>query len=165
MAQKAPTKSPEALAQDALDLACNALILEPELPAAILAEHILAEADSDLVRDLGRILLAQHFVKLVKLLRAQQRSARPKPAPLFPEWAALPVRIVTPDGRASLATANATQLRAYLKILRERQEARIEGTQLRRRIEQVEALLALMRKHAAKKHGITVGEVAELEHQ
>jgi hypothetical protein len=162
MRKQVVQRSLEDLQKEALEFTTNWLILEPELPAEMLADRIVSEAEPELLQPLGRVLLVRHFAGLVKSVRTQQRATKPKPAPLFPEWEALPARIITPAGRVSLKAANVTQLRAYLKVLQERQAERMEGSKLQRRIEQVEALIGLMREHAGAKHGITAAEVAAI---
>lgn len=157
-------KSYEDLDREAKELVSDALILEPDSPAKNIAQRIIDQCEPEFVEALGRMLVARCLKRLVGVARRRIAEAMPAEPSLFPEWSNLPSRVAVGHDRLPLSSLNVSQLRAYLRVLQQKQREQTAQLRVTREIEQVEALLGLMLRYVDRTHQrITVGEVARLE--
>jgi len=154
-----PTTSVLELDRTAAELIENGIVLEPDLPAEILADKLIDEAEPAFIAELGRSLIVGQWTKKIRAARAakavKEAQARPK------GFEHLPLRIPIYGGKKVLwYKANAKQLGQFCSI-RSRQHgsrkkndlALKEGRKLRDRV----------RKRSKLHRGITAGEVLGFE--
>jgi hypothetical protein len=146
----------EAVFSAAADAVRNAIVLEPAMPSAELAEHLYAEADSALIHGLGRALIVAHLAKLIRSERAKELHAKHAQLAL-PGFEHLPLRIpVSAQRRVPLRDANYTQIRIYYRALRRKYRDRGRKDP---KLKEAKQLMERMRRRSRKHRGITVAAV------
>jgi hypothetical protein len=151
-----PTISASELARTVQELIENGVISEPELPAEILADRLIEEAERTFIAELGRTLIVRDWTKKIRVARTTKRKlARPK------GFENLPLRIRRHNGTSvSLVKAHYTDLRDFCKVRSREHIARKKDDPV---LKEARKLRDRMRRRAKWKRGITVGEVLGLE--
>jgi hypothetical protein len=142
------------------ELADNALVLHPELSTVNLLEHVIALAEPEFLADLDKVLRAKHFLRIIRLQRAQRRSEQCEAQWLFPEIRAaallLPLRVPIGDGKSlPRGELRFSDTGRYLKVLDKRQRDL-------RRSDGKRAAIVLIRKlwpRTQRAHRMTLAEV------
>jgi hypothetical protein len=137
----------------------NSIILEPKLPAAILAEQVAAGMEPDVLVELGRQLAVAHLARMIRTARGKE-SRKEKQQLSLPGFEHLPFTIRLADNnRVSIRDATYSQVRAYYRRLsvkyRERQQQNPKLAELK-------ALLARMKERGEKRRSTTVAEILGL---
>lgn len=150
-----PKMSSMEIGERASEIAENANILEPDLPALQLAAKVFAEAEADLVSELSRALGIAYFARLIRAERRKSSLNRHEQFRLFEH---VPLRITGErNRRIALERATFADVRRYCKLLRAQYRDRVPV-----KLKEAEALMERMKKAAAKTPGITVAEVLGL---
>ncbi len=136
----------------------NALILNPDLPAARLAEVIANEMDPDAARALGQVLI-QSF--LLTAIRSQRRENPASESALLPGFEHLPPKIPTHKGKViELLDANYWGVLGYYwTLMRQVKKRNRENV----RVKEARKLVELMARAAHDDHGATVREVVLID--
>jgi hypothetical protein len=150
-----PKMSIQDLAKVSAELVQRLIILEPALPAELLAERIVTdEADSVFTSELSHSLLVGHFVRLI---RSERRKKAPKRDAQFAMFEHLPVRITGErDHRVRLEYATYSDVRRYCKWLRKRYTDRKDSDV---KLKEAQVLADRMKVANQRQRGITVGEM------
>jgi hypothetical protein len=137
----------------------DALILEPKLPAALLAQQIISELEPEVLAELGQRLIAAHFARLIRSTRTKESRTRREQL-LLPGFEHLPVEIaISETERVPLRSANYTQVRSYFRLL---SNTHLDRRRNDPRLLEAKALMEKMRSYADKQPRITVAEVLGL---
>ncbi len=116
------------------------------------------DSEPELMTELQRPWMVDRLNWMIARMRRDRRRAKSADDQLaLPGFESLPRTIFLRDGaRQKLDNANTTQVREHVKMLRSRLKHHAK-------IDQMEAVLELMRKHSHEKHGITWAEVKRKE--
>lgn len=128
-----------------------------DVTARAIAEGIY-DSEPELMEQLKRPWMVDRLLWMVSRKRRNRRRVQRGDDQLtLPGFEGLPRSIFLPDGhRKSLDDANVTQVRAHLNMLRNRLKHHPK-------IEQMEAVLELMRKYSGEQPRITWAEVKRRE--
>lgn len=172
-AEKIPTFSVEDLRAASEDAVRSAILLEPSLPAAQLAESIIRDADPDMLSQLAHSLEVKHFAGLVNAERKRARETDRREHLLFPEWDRLPAKVTLPNGKKiDFGKSKYIHARSLVARLKKKHRAQLAALRLRVKeaklekppeLVQAEEWAATMQKYTRKHRGITSSEVAALE--
>lgn len=142
-----------------LEKAIENVILESETDTNIEAQTaIVIQENGEIIEALTAEWQFQQVLRMVRKKRLEiKRKARIEEQYLLPGFEELPERITITNGqRRPLADATYHQLREYLAVLHKRHRAA-------RRVQQIKALMELVRKYQIDEPGITVREVCNRE--
>lgn len=165
--------SAEVLRLAAEEEARNAILLNPKLPAAQIAEFMRKNADPSFLEQHGAAVQLRDFRAVALAVRKRIRKDERRQHLLFPEWDLLPDTIRLKDGsKVPFSDASLSHGRALVASLRAKYKARLAS--LRKRVDaeklekpaaliQAEEWVKTMEKHARKHPGIKAAEVAILE--
>jgi hypothetical protein len=140
----------------------DALMLHPEARGMDVARSVAEAADEGFLDELGRALVFQHFLRLIRAHRSKAARDRWRlQLRLLPGFEDLPRGFVSPEGqRVRLEDATYTDLGSYLKAVRARQRNAPQ-------VGQIQSLMDLLKKWRKKLRikgrGLTVAEAMERE--
>lgn len=102
------------VAAEAAEHAENTLILHSDLPIPQVASHAVASLDAELRAELATILLAEHFIRLVRTARRKQLPVKQHPLPGFDH---LPLKIRGRTKLKPIELATYEDMRLYVQRL------------------------------------------------
>jgi hypothetical protein len=153
-----PSMSQDQLTKTALDLIDNGLILNPELPAEILANQLIDEAEDTFREEYGHALLVIAFARMIRADRMKRaRIQRPAGYEHLPLW----IRLYN-GKRVRLDRATRKHVKEFCKIRRGKLKTRgtedvilCEGEDLEQKLGKAAT--------KQKRRGITAGELLGFE--
>lgn len=147
--------------QEAREAVLNALISNPETPAAELANILVQTVESDVTEAVKDVLLFNFFRKTIRAERRKQHTTDCTQFTL-PGFELIPKTIQTEENgpRIQLPNAIYREIRAYCKLLGKRAETQVRNSA---KLKQARALRDKMQQYAKDEPGITVRQVMLLE--
>jgi hypothetical protein len=143
------------------EFVCNARILYPDLPAVNLVERIIDMAEPEFLAELDGMLRAQHFIRVARMLRSEERRQQSRGDWLFPDIREniekLPRKVDVGGGKTKeRADLIFEDLKRRLRVLSQKNRARLKDSA---EVVAIQALMRIWPPRSRKTQGTTLGQV------